>query len=56
MSKIEQEFMKHKIESLLEDGSIKQVTCPHKKGWLSNVFLVPKQDGAFEQIHQISEI
>ena len=43
----EEAFMKTKIQSLLEDGSITEVEHLPTNGWLSNVFLVPKKDGGF---------
>ena len=43
-------FMTEKITELLANGSIKRINYPHKKGWLSNVFLVPKKDGGFRMI------
>ena len=43
-------FMDDKIKELLENGSIERVNYPHKVGWLSNVFLVPKKDGDFRMI------
>ena len=42
--------MKSKIDKLLQNGSIKQVHHPHPEGWLSSVFLVPKEDGGFRMI------
>ena len=50
MSREECDFMANKIKELLTDGSIKEVDKSHPKGWLSNIFLVPKSDGGFHMI------
>ena len=42
--------MDWKIVELINDGSIREVVHPHPKGWLSNVFLVPKKDGGYRMI------
>ena len=42
--------MDAKMKELLSDGSIREVNKPHPKGWVSNIFLVPKKDSGFHMI------
>ena len=56
MSKEEHVYMNTKITTLLRDSSIRQVPHPHRRGWVSNVFLVPKCDGGYRMILNLKEL
>ena len=50
MNSVQASFVDRKIEQLLADQCITKLDKPVHLGWISNIFLTPKQDGSFRLI------
>ena len=50
MTKEQECFVDAEIQKLLDTNCIKEIKQPLKKGWISNIFLVPKKDGGYRLI------